>query len=218
MFGPPDDRVAATRAQSMAWKIKRFSNDELRQRFVDMTRAAGRVPRPHAARPGPALERGARPLRLRRDRLGRVLRGAQGQRPVQPRAHARRRAAHEDGAWVREAAAAHAREAAHAAARASVETSEPDDSEMAAAGRSSSAPRRGLAHTARRQPARARRRDGAAQRARRLHAPQRGRVDLGRAADDDHRDRRPDEKDALFEPAADKIYRHPDLLRRCPTK
>ena len=36
MFGPPDAESANT-AQSMAWKIKRHSNDELRQRFVDMT-------------------------------------------------------------------------------------------------------------------------------------------------------------------------------------
>ena len=36
MFGPPDDQSPNT-AQSMAWKIKRFSNDELRQKFVDMT-------------------------------------------------------------------------------------------------------------------------------------------------------------------------------------
>src|SRR6201747_2439588 len=36
MFGPPDDQ-SPNSAQSMAWKIKRHSNDELRQRFVDMT-------------------------------------------------------------------------------------------------------------------------------------------------------------------------------------
>ena len=36
MFGPPDSQSANT-AQSMAWKIKRHTNDELRQRFVDMT-------------------------------------------------------------------------------------------------------------------------------------------------------------------------------------
>src|SRR3982751_4186864 len=35
MFGPPDtDSMHSER--SMAWKIKRFSNDDLRQRFVDM--------------------------------------------------------------------------------------------------------------------------------------------------------------------------------------
>ena len=36
MFGPPDDDSPNT-AQSMAWGIKRHSNDELRQRFVDMS-------------------------------------------------------------------------------------------------------------------------------------------------------------------------------------
>ncbi len=36
MFGPPDDRSPNTE-QSMAWGIKRHTNDELRQRFVDMT-------------------------------------------------------------------------------------------------------------------------------------------------------------------------------------
>ena len=53
--------------------------------------AAGGVPRPHAARPGSEVERRARPLRFRRDRLGRVPQRDQGQRPVQPRpaAHAR---------------------------------------------------------------------------------------------------------------------------------
>ncbi|HEY8050496.1 MAG TPA: 1,2-phenylacetyl-CoA epoxidase subunit PaaA [Ramlibacter sp.] len=34
MFGPPDDQSPNT-AQSMRWGIKRVSNDELRQRFVD---------------------------------------------------------------------------------------------------------------------------------------------------------------------------------------
>lgn len=37
MFGP-NDADSTHSAQSMAWKIKRFSNDELRQRFVDMTK------------------------------------------------------------------------------------------------------------------------------------------------------------------------------------
>src|SRR5579859_959244 len=35
MFGPPDTESTHSE-QSMAWKIKRFGNDELRQRFVDM--------------------------------------------------------------------------------------------------------------------------------------------------------------------------------------
>lgn len=36
MFGPKDDESPNT-AQSMQWKIKRFSNDELRQKFIDAT-------------------------------------------------------------------------------------------------------------------------------------------------------------------------------------
>src|SRR5487761_244238 len=36
MFGPSDASSTHT-AQSMRWRIKRFSNDELRQRFVDVT-------------------------------------------------------------------------------------------------------------------------------------------------------------------------------------
>jgi len=36
MFGP-NDANSRHSAQSMAWKIKRFSNDELRQKFVDVT-------------------------------------------------------------------------------------------------------------------------------------------------------------------------------------
>ncbi|WP_336623072.1 Phenylacetic acid catabolic protein, partial [Gilvimarinus sp. 1_MG-2023] len=36
MFGP-SDADSPNRAQSMAWKIKRHTNDELRQRFIDQT-------------------------------------------------------------------------------------------------------------------------------------------------------------------------------------
>ena len=75
MFGPPDSGEAASNghtAQSMAWGIKRFSNDDLRQKFVDMmVPQADRLGRPL---PDPDLrwdeERGA--LRLRRHRLVRV--------------------------------------------------------------------------------------------------------------------------------------------------
>jgi ring-1,2-phenylacetyl-CoA epoxidase subunit PaaA len=35
MFGPPDDQSPNSQA-SMAWRIKRFSNDDLRQKFIDM--------------------------------------------------------------------------------------------------------------------------------------------------------------------------------------
>src|SRR5690606_14374965 len=41
MFGP-SDADSQHSAQSMAWKIKRFTNDELRQKFIDVT-----VPQAH---------------------------------------------------------------------------------------------------------------------------------------------------------------------------
>jgi ring-1,2-phenylacetyl-CoA epoxidase subunit PaaA len=107
MFGPPDDQ-SPNSAQSMAWRIKRHSNDELRQRFVDMS-----VPQAEAlgvTLPDPAL-------RWNADRghydfgevdwaeLKRVI---SGDGPCNAERIEVRRAAHEDGAWVREAAAAYA--------------------------------------------------------------------------------------------------------------
>jgi ring-1,2-phenylacetyl-CoA epoxidase subunit PaaA len=107
MFGPPDDESPNT-ARSMAWKIKRHTNDELRQRFVDMS-----VPQAEAlgvTLPDPELawnaERGHYDFGpIDWDEFKRVL---QGDGPCNAERVARRRRAHEDGAWVREAAAAHA--------------------------------------------------------------------------------------------------------------
>ena len=45
MFGPPDAESLHSDS-STRWKIKRFSNDELRQKFVDATVPQGAVPRP----------------------------------------------------------------------------------------------------------------------------------------------------------------------------
>jgi len=107
MFGPPD--TASTHsAQSMAWKIKRFSNDELRQRFVDM--CAGQVGALGLTLPDPALrwnaDRGHHDFtEPDYDELMRVISG-DGPCNRQRMAHFNR--ARTDGAWVREAAAAHA--------------------------------------------------------------------------------------------------------------
>jgi ring-1,2-phenylacetyl-CoA epoxidase subunit PaaA len=107
MFGPPDTDSPNT-AQSMAWKIKRHSNDELRQRFVDMT-----VPQAEALGvilPDPELRwndgRGHYDFgAVDWAEFKRVI-GGNGPCNAQRLAH--RRAAHEDGAWVREAAMAYA--------------------------------------------------------------------------------------------------------------
>ncbi|GAA2113160.1 1,2-phenylacetyl-CoA epoxidase subunit PaaA [Actinomadura alba] len=107
MFGPPDDQ-SPNSAQSMAWRIKRHSNDELRQRFVDMS-----VPQAEAlgvTLPDPDLrwnaDRGHHDFgEVDWAELKRVI---SGDGPCNAERIAVRRAAHEDGAWVREAAAAYA--------------------------------------------------------------------------------------------------------------
>ncbi|MGN6330274.1 MAG: 1,2-phenylacetyl-CoA epoxidase subunit PaaA [Motilibacteraceae bacterium] len=113
MFGPPDAESKHS-AQSMAWGIKRFSNDELRQRFVDIT-----VPQAEflgLTVPDPDLSLDAESGHYRYgeidwDEFARVVRG---DGPCNRQRIANRRKAHQDGAWVREAAAAHA--AKHSAA------------------------------------------------------------------------------------------------------
>jgi ring-1,2-phenylacetyl-CoA epoxidase subunit PaaA len=101
----------------MAWGIKRHTNDELRQRFVDMTV-------PQADKLGVTLPD---PELAWNDERGHYDFGAvdwgefkavvSGNGPCNAQRIARRQAAHEDGAWVREAALAHAAKApaAHAA-------------------------------------------------------------------------------------------------------
>jgi ring-1,2-phenylacetyl-CoA epoxidase subunit PaaA len=107
MFGPPDD-ASPNSAQSMAWNIKRFSNDELRQRFVDMI-----VPQAEilgVTLPDPDLrwneERGHWDYGdLDWGEFREVLAGRGQANSIRI---AKRRQAHEDGAWVREAARAYA--------------------------------------------------------------------------------------------------------------
>jgi ring-1,2-phenylacetyl-CoA epoxidase subunit PaaA len=107
MFGPPDSNSQHTDT-STKWKIKRFSNDELRQKFVDAT-----VPQAHylgLTLPDPELHFdeltghwvfGA----IDWDEFRQVL---AGNGPCNRERLAARRRAHEDGAWVSEAAAAYA--------------------------------------------------------------------------------------------------------------
>ena len=107
MFGPPDDRSTHS-AQSMAWKIKRFSNDELRQRFVNMCVQQAEVL--GLTLPDPNLrwneERGAYDFTPPDyDELMRVI---NGDGPCNRQRMSHRRRAYEEGAWVREAAAAYA--------------------------------------------------------------------------------------------------------------
>jgi len=116
MFGPPDTGEAAKGGhteQSMAWGIKRFSNDDLRQKFVDMM--VPQAQRLGLELPDPQLrwndERGHWDFGpIDWDEFWRVLKG---DGPCNAERLAHRRAAHAEGAWVREAANAYA--AKHAA-------------------------------------------------------------------------------------------------------
>ena len=107
MFGPPDDQSQHS-AQSMAWKIKLVSNDELRRKFVDVT-----VPQAEflgLTVPDPELrwneESGHYDFgAIDWDEFKRVVKG--GGPVARDRMKARRKA-YDDGAWVREAALAHA--------------------------------------------------------------------------------------------------------------
>ncbi|MFO1402443.1 MAG: 1,2-phenylacetyl-CoA epoxidase subunit PaaA [Steroidobacteraceae bacterium] len=116
MFGPPDTASPHT-ALSVRWKIKRFTNDELRQKFVDFT-----VPQAKYLGlevPDPELRWDADAQQYRYgaidwDEFNNVVKGFG---PCNRERLAARTAAHESGRWVREAAAAHAaKRAARAAA------------------------------------------------------------------------------------------------------
>jgi ring-1,2-phenylacetyl-CoA epoxidase subunit PaaA len=108
MFGPPDD-ASPNSAQSMRWRVKRHTNDELRQRFVDMS-----VPQAEALGvtfPDPSLvwnpERGS--YDFGQPDWAEFARVITGDGPCNAQRITVRRAARDDGAWVREAATAFAR-------------------------------------------------------------------------------------------------------------
>ena len=107
MFGPSDDDSKHT-AQSMRWKIKRFSNDELRQKFIDIT-----VPQAQflgLTIPDPALrwDEAAQHYLIGPIDWNEFHAVLAGHGPCNRERLEARRAAHEAGRWVREAAAAHA--------------------------------------------------------------------------------------------------------------
>jgi ring-1,2-phenylacetyl-CoA epoxidase subunit PaaA len=114
MFGPSDSDSKHS-AQSMRWKIKRFSNDELRQKFVDQTVPQAdylglRVPDPQLA-----WDDASQHYRFGPIDWGEFEQVLAGQGPCNRERLAARRLAHEKGRWVREAASAWAAKQAVAA-------------------------------------------------------------------------------------------------------
>ena len=107
MFGPPDSESTHSE-QSMAWKIKRFSNDDLRQRFVDM--CVGQAEVLGLGVPDPDLrwneQRGS--YDFTHPDYQELMRVISGDGPCNRQRMVHRQTAHADGAWVREAATAYA--------------------------------------------------------------------------------------------------------------
>jgi len=111
MFGP-SDKESIHSTQTMQWGIKRISNDDLRQKFVDAAIEQAKVL--GVTFPDPDLKwneaRGQHDYgTIDWDEFWRVV---NGEGPCNKERLATRVKAHEDGGWVREAAVAYARKQA----------------------------------------------------------------------------------------------------------
>lgn len=122
MFGP-SDTASQHSDQNMKWKIKRFSNDALRQKFVDAT-----VPQGHflgLTFPDPDLRFNEATGHWEFGEIdwSEFNRVVKGEGPCNRERLKARNKAHEEGAWVRAAALAHAekRAARKAAAKIAAE-------------------------------------------------------------------------------------------------
>ena len=106
MFGPPDDQ-SPNSAQSMRWGIKRFTNDDLRQKFIDAAVEQARIL--GVTLPDPDLKWNE--ARQAHDHgtidWSEFWRVVGGDGPCNRERLATRVKAWDDGAWVREAADAH---------------------------------------------------------------------------------------------------------------
>lgn len=107
MFGP-NDATSSHSAQSMAWKIKRFSNDELRQKFIDVT-----VPQAEflgLTIPDEKLAFNEETGHYEHSEIDwqEFFDVISGNGPCNKQRLEKRCKAHDDGAWVREAARAYA--------------------------------------------------------------------------------------------------------------
>jgi ring-1,2-phenylacetyl-CoA epoxidase subunit PaaA len=107
MFGP-SDKDSKHSAQSMAWKIKRFSNDELRQKFVDVTVPQAEFLGLKVPDDDLRFDKKTRHYEIGDIDWQEFYEVLKGNGPCNRQRMAKRRKAHDDGAWVREAARAYA--------------------------------------------------------------------------------------------------------------
>ena len=118
MFGPPDDN-SPNSAQSTQWGIKRISNDDLRQKFIDATVPQAELLDLTIPDPDLAWNEARGHYDIGAIDWSEFQRVIAGDGPCNRERLATRVRAHEEGAWVREAALAYAakqREHTHKAA------------------------------------------------------------------------------------------------------
>jgi ring-1,2-phenylacetyl-CoA epoxidase subunit PaaA len=104
MFGPPDDESV----HSEQSKVKRFSNDELRRRFVDMCVPQAEILGLNLPDPELKLDEETGSYSFGEIDWDEFWTVVKGNGPCNRQRIEHRRSAHEEGAWVREAAAAYA--------------------------------------------------------------------------------------------------------------
>ena len=116
MFGPNDSNSKHS-AQSMAWKIKRFSNDELRQKFVDVTVQQAEFLGISVPDPDLKFDEESGHYQFGEIDWQEFMDVVAGNGPCNKQRLAKRCKAHDDGDWVREAAQTYAnKQSARAAA------------------------------------------------------------------------------------------------------
>jgi len=115
MFGPSDNDSPHS-AQSMAWKIKRFSNDELRQKFIDVTVPQAKFLGIEVPDADLGFDADSGHYKFGEIDWQEFYDVLAGNGPCNRQRMAVRREAHEGGAWVREAAQAYAKKHAAKAA------------------------------------------------------------------------------------------------------
>ena len=216
--------TASHSAQSMRWKIKRFSNDELRQKFVDMTVPQAECLGLDAARPRPALERGdagtATSARSTGTSSGAVLRATGRATASASTARAARARGRRLGArgGRRRTPRKRAARSARPVRRMSVEPESDDRANwplwevfVRARNAASSHKHVGSLHAPDAEMA-------LQQRPRRLHPAQRGRVASGWSPSTAITASSPDEKDALLRPGRATRSTGTRPSTRCPTR
>ncbi|NOT09313.1 MAG: 1,2-phenylacetyl-CoA epoxidase subunit A [Gemmatimonadales bacterium] len=116
MFGP-SDKESPNSAELLRWKIKQKGNDELRQRFVNLTVPQAAAIGLHIPDPLLTLDKETGDWEFGPIDWNEFMQVISGNGPCNRERLAARRKAHADGAWVRDAAVAHAaKDAARSAA------------------------------------------------------------------------------------------------------